>query len=55
MPPVDPLKNLKELIELITKNILIAFPVLVAVLTFILFAIVALLLLIFQGGTIISP
>lgn len=53
--PVDPLQNLKELIYFIAENILRAFPFLVATLTFILFAILALLFFIFQGGTVITP
>ncbi|HRN70371.1 MAG TPA: hypothetical protein PLS49_04240 [Candidatus Woesebacteria bacterium] len=53
--PVDIIRNLEKFINSIVKNILRFFPLLVGVLTFILFAILALLLFIFQGGNMITP
>lgn len=55
LPPVDPLENLKRLFYFLVEDVLRAFPVLVGILTFIFFAILALLFFIFQGGNIISP
>jgi len=54
LPPVDPLKNLMELIYVIARDILKAFPFLVGGLTLILFLIIALLMFLFQGS-IIEP
>jgi hypothetical protein len=50
---VDPVENLKELLNAITKIILKAFPQLVAVIALIFFAILAILLFLFNGTTIL--
>lgn len=50
--PVDPVENLKELLFSIAKIILKAFPQFVAILAFIFFAILALLLFLFNRVTI---
>ncbi len=53
--PVDPLKNLEKLFNFLVKDVLQAFPLIVGILTFILFSILAILFLIFQGGSVIVP
>lgn len=55
LPPVDIIKNLEKFIKFIVKDLLHFFPLLVGTLTLIFFAILALLLFIFQGGNIITP
>lgn len=53
--PADILKNLEKLLNFLVKDILQAFPLIVGILTFVLFSILAILFLIFQGGSVIVP
>ncbi len=49
---VDPVENLKELLNFIAKIILKAFPQFVAIIALIFFAILAILLFLFNGLTL---
>lgn len=55
LPPTDPLMNLAELFFFIVKNVLKAYPIIVGVLTLILFAIITFLLFLFQGIGFMTP